>query len=46
VVGLSLVADAAIIGLTGGIATPLALVGSGMAFAAVDVVLENFEKWP
>jgi len=43
---ISLVADAAIIGFTGGLATPLAMVGSGMAFAALDTVLENLEKWP
>lgn len=42
----ALVADAIIIGFTGGLATPLALLGTGLAAGAIDVVLEAAEKWP
>lgn len=41
-----LAVDAAIIGFTGGLATPLALLGTGIASATIDVLLETSEKWP
>jgi hypothetical protein len=42
----SLAADAIIIGGSGGFATPLALLGTGILSAGTDVVLEAWEKWP
>jgi hypothetical protein len=42
----SLVVDAIIIGFTSGLATPLALLGTGLTAATVDVLLEANEKWP
>jgi hypothetical protein len=41
-----LVSGAVIIGFTGGLATPLWLLGVGLTSAALDVVLEAWEKWP
>ncbi len=42
----ALVADAVIIGASLGTATIPVLVLSGFGFAAVDVILEAYEKWP
>jgi ribosomal protein S13 len=46
VTGVFIVADVAITAATGGAAAPLILFGTGVASAAVDLILEGFEKWP